>query len=429
MASIQWQDFAIKIGLKRSEGYPIAVLDSPAGETPPGVFFTLPWDEEESTQILFQLRRLSTKYAFFQDFGERLFDALFQGYVKARYDESLGLIAERGVLRLRLIIEAPELAILPWELLYDGERHEFLGLSEQISIIRHLAIGRPQKSLGVEHPLRVLVVMSSPKDLHPIAIERERELIAQTLAPLEAKNVVRTEFLEHATIETLRQKLKETFHVLHFVGHGRFDNRGGCLLLEDTEGWSDELDSLVLGYLLPSSVRLVLLNSCEGARGASGNVDKPTHAGFTGVAQALVEKGVPAVVAMQFKIVEQSARSLVREFYTELTKFQEVDQCISYARKALLSEWGSDYMDWATPVLFLRSKSGKIFQDQPKNVVEEEPTILKLGPKVEIRHPVCGTATFPWSPTASSPLNIEITNASVLIRTFESPDSEGTDND
>ena len=55
-----------------------------------------------------------------RDFGRDLFDALIQGDVRSRFDASLAE-AERAdrPLRVRLRFDAPALAALPWEFLYD----------------------------------------------------------------------------------------------------------------------------------------------------------------------------------------------------------------------------------------------------------------------------------------------------------------------
>jgi len=430
MTSAQWQDLAIKIGLKQGKQYPVDVLESPAGETTSSTPLELPWSEDELEQVLLQLRQFSTNALFLREFGDRLFASLFQGYVRARYDESLGRVAEQGGLRLRLRIEDPQLAVLPWELLYDRERREFLGLSKQVQVIRYLPIGRPVAKLEVKPPLRLLVVMSSPKDTRPISIEREKTLILQALSSLVAKGMVQVEFLEHTNKKALREKVKADFHVLHFMGHGRFEGEVGYLLLEDSDGWTDPLDGRMLAvFLKGTSIRLVVLNACEGARGAPENVDEPTYAGFVGVAHALVEAGLPAVVAMQFKITEPSALCFAREFYKALAEFQEVDQCVANTREALLSECGWDYADWATPVLFLRARSGAVFQSQPTKPLDEGRIIIKTGETLMIHHPVCGTWSIPVLPTTGSPFIIEITSTTVLIRHSEFSEHEGAGDD
>jgi CHAT domain-containing protein len=62
----------------------------------------------------------------------------------------------------------------------------------------------------------------------------------------------------------------EPFHILHFIGHGGFDKvvEDGVLHFEDATGMSDPIQGYLLGNTLRdhTSLRLAVLNACEGAR-------------------------------------------------------------------------------------------------------------------------------------------------------------------
>src|SRR5204863_337947 len=67
----------------------------------------------------------------------------------------------------------------------------------------------------------------------------------------------------------LRQVLQDgSFHILHFVGHSDFVGGEGVLLLEDDQGGRAYVSASQLVNLLgdQSTLRLVVLNSCEDAR-------------------------------------------------------------------------------------------------------------------------------------------------------------------
>ncbi len=83
-----------------------------------------------------------------------------------------------------------------------------------------------------------------------------------------------------------------------------------------------------------------------------------TPTGPAGLAQGLVRRDIGAVVAMQFPISDGAASTFSREFYGATADGFPVDQAVTNARKALLAEFGSE---WATPVLFLRSPDGVVF--------------------------------------------------------------------
>ena len=100
------------------------------------------------------------------------------------------------------------------------------------------------------------------------------------------------------------------------------------------------------------SLRLVVLNACEGARSAG---DDP----LGGVAQALVRQGIPAVIAMQFEISDPAALVFSKSFYQALADGLPVDVAMVEARMAMFAE--GHEVEWATPVLYLRSPDGRVF--------------------------------------------------------------------
>ena len=147
-----------------------------------------------------------------------------------------------------------------------------------------------------------------------------------------------------------------TYHILHYVGHGDFTASGeGVLFLEGADGGHAELDATELANLVgdQTSLRLVVLNSCEGAR---TTLTDP----FAGVATTLLQLGVPAVVAMQFEISDEAAILFAEELYTNLIGRQApIDAAVSEARKAIYIEQGT--VEWATPVLFMGETDVALF--------------------------------------------------------------------
>ena len=126
--------------------------------------------------------------------------------------------------------------------------------------------------------------------------------------------------------------LGEPVHILHFVGHGVFDesSQAGSLALEDARGRPHLVQGEQLATLLRNhpAMRLAYLNACEGALASGQSV-------FTGVAQTLVQEGVPAAVAMQAEISDTGAIELARTFYTALAGGRPVDAALTQARVAL----------------------------------------------------------------------------------------------
>jgi 3',5'-cyclic AMP phosphodiesterase CpdA len=322
------------------------------------------WTDEEPATWLTQLELGQMDSNALAAIGKQLFRALFHDHVRDSYVEARG--ATRTRLRLRLWFDVPELQALPWELLYDAGRHEFLALSSKALITRYLSVPQGTPPLAIKPPLRLLVVTASPSDQPNLDVDAEEAAIRAALAPLEAESLVRVESLPHAQVMDLRDALRDHVpHILHFVGHGAMGPEGGALLLEDADGLARLLPADDLRILLQNTptVRLAVLNACVTARGDAdvARLDEQRRA-VLGVGPELVRAGLGAVVAMQFPLGDVSAHLFAQDFYRTLARLEPVDLAVARAREALRIEMGRSSRDWATPVLFLRAPDGIIFQ-------------------------------------------------------------------
>jgi hypothetical protein len=284
--------------------------------------------------------------------GGRLFDTLFVGELRNGLRDTMTLAQRDGrPLRLRLRLDAtPELAALPWELLRDDERDRFLAVSSQVQVVRHLGRPEPVRDVALDGPLRVLVVVSSPSDLPPLAVEREWQLLVDEVQPLVDAGRLELRRVEPPTFEQLgRELLDGPWHVFHFIGHG--EQGAASLAFCDAGGRADPVSADALAVALADSValRLAVLNACHTAE-ASG------HDAFGGVAHELLEHSLPAVVAMQFAISDAAAVVFAGRFYAAISHGWAVDRAVGDARTALYRR-GSE---WATPVVHLRG-DGVVF--------------------------------------------------------------------
>lgn len=259
-------------------------------------------------------------------------------------------------LRLRLHLLAPELWDCPWELLFDPARG-FLATLPSTPVLRYVESAEPIRPLRVKPPIRVLAVAAHPEGFSPLAVRDELEGLQRSLADLQHAEWVELETLEGATRDTLRRKLYEkNFHILHFIGHGTFDleRGGGVILLEGEGGGPDPMGSPELSVLLGAhpELRLVVLNVCHGAK---GNGTEP----FSGLAQSLIQRGLPAVVAMQSAISDRAAILFSRCFYESLARREPIDRAISKTRNAMFVQGFTT--EWGSPVLATRSPDCRIF--------------------------------------------------------------------
>ncbi|HRJ43762.1 MAG TPA: CHAT domain-containing protein, partial [Caldilineaceae bacterium] len=346
----QYQPFNIAIEPAQG-GYRVQVLDSPDGQTEG--FFVLPFTHSPAGWVSGQ--------SSLEDIGGQLFNALFEGPVGEQLRASQARTSTAAGLRINLRLNnAPELASLPWELLYDTTHHRFLALSQRTPINRYLALPLAEEKLVVQPPLRILALLCAPTDYEPqlqVDVEYAR-LQAALQAPIHATDVV-LDKLDNATWPALQSYLRQhPVHILHFVGHGYYDARdnSGGLIFEDDAGLGQKISARRLAPLLHShsSLRLAVLNACAGA--VASSVDP-----FTGVAQTLAQQGLPAVVAMQQAISDQAAVLFAETLYAAIADHYPLDAALSQARIALN---GSSSREWATPVLFLRSADAAIFSPQ-----------------------------------------------------------------
>jgi CHAT domain-containing protein len=269
---------------------------------------------------------------------------VFQDDLKLSLRRSLDEVERRGEgLRIRLrFSDAPELASLPWEFLFSESSDQFLVLSAWTPIVRYLDLTQRIEPLTVTGPLRILAMISSPHDYPALDVAEEWRRIESALAPLIDRGAVTIERADNATLLELQHRLRKAeYHIFHFLGHGGFDEKSGdgVLVLEDGQNRSRLVAGRDLGTILRDhrSLRLAVLNACEGARASDTDP-------FSGAAQSLVKKGIPAVVAMQFEITDDAAITFAQEFYGAITDAYPVDAAIGEARRAIFG-LGND-IEW-----------------------------------------------------------------------------------
>ena len=305
------------------------------------------------------VRRLPTAGEIhIQEFGSGLFDAIFQLPVWELFAETRHQASpDDKSLVLRLSIEPPELATLPWELLYDTRRDEYLSLT--MPVVRRILTADSRRPLEVDEPLRILGMVAAPGRLAALDGGHERSQLERALAGLRQDQKVDLAWANGQTWWDMQRALEnDDYHILHFVGHGGFDERGGegVLALEAEDGSVYQLVASDLAMLLSeqsSSLRLVLLNSCESARSTAED-------NFSSTASVLIRHGIPAVVAMQFEISDSAAITFCRGFYTAIAVGRSIEEAVTRGRRAIkLTNRGS--FEWTTPVAYCRAEAGPLF--------------------------------------------------------------------
>ncbi len=306
--------------------------------------------------------------------GRRLFSLLAsnQEFTKA-WAEIRGQKSQRRI-RLRIDQKVPELHRLPWECLRDDDNHD-LAASAATPFSRYLAGTWQPGSPILIRPIKILVAIADPDNLEtyslqPIERDLESELLKEAIAGLEE---VELDILDGpCTLSAIEEKLQAGYHILHFVGHGKFSEKREemALYLADKDNQvalvnGQELADMLTRQLADldaqrnDKLRLVFLASCETAK----HKQNPSDA-FRAVAPALVAAGVPAVMAMQDLVSVDTARQFSQTFYQQLLAHGQVDLAGNKARSALIT---AKRPDAAVPVLFMRLRSGSLL-DKPGQI-------------------------------------------------------------
>jgi CHAT domain/NACHT domain len=372
----EYLDFELRLERGNGQAYAVSVLRSPAGEASGTMDLPLNFAALQThlsavadarsangARSLTGTRRMdledeteSDPLQHAREIGDSLFKALLTGDILTCYRTSLHQAREEGKgLRLRLRVQAPDLAALPWEYLMDvGFRP--LTLSSQTPLVRHIEVPVAAGRLRLKPPIRVLGMVGSHECLD---VETEKTLMGQALEHLRSNGTMSLEWVQGHTWRDLQAALRTgEYHVFHFIGHGAFDETCGVgkLSLQGENGGHYLLDAEDLARMITDheSIRLVVLNSCEGARASQSNL-------FSSTGAILARSGVPGVVSMQYEISDKAALEFSRTFYDSMASGMPVEFAVSEARSSIQMTM-KDTLEWATPVLHLRAGDGLLFE-------------------------------------------------------------------
>jgi CHAT domain-containing protein len=107
----------------------------------------------------------------------------------------------------------------------------------------------------------------------------------------------------------LQNALHQPFHILHYDGHAGFDpvkNQGFLVMCDEKNRRKDVYAETLATFLNNTSIRLVVLTACKTAEDASLKR-------YAGLAQQLmVRNNLPAVIAMQFDIIDDAAIAFIQ---------------------------------------------------------------------------------------------------------------------
>ncbi|MGQ9876251.1 MAG: CHAT domain-containing protein [Chloroflexus sp.] len=272
------------------------------------------------------------------------------------------------------------LAALPWELLWADEPTPLLTERRLAATIerRLKHTGPPPALTPGRGALRILAL--SPQAGIPMELRQiERSARMHALQPLLERNLAEVRELSPVSRRELERVVREwSPDVIHYYGHGRYEQGSGALLLDRERGgeeWTPP-DALAAAF---GGVQMVVLHACQGAMATPGVTL------LSSVAPALSLAGVPVVIGMQFTIRADAATRIAGIVYAGLAQGRSVQEALAAARIALyVGE--TDQVSWFVPALYVRSRShGPIYLRPPT----DQPPVLTLGvsSSSQPRHP------------------------------------------
>jgi hypothetical protein len=295
------------------------------------------------------------------EMGQALTDSLFSDpKIHSFYSSAKATFERNGrILRLRLAIgpSVPELNDLPWELLRDPDTQAPLSTSERMLFSRFMQSSdwRAVK-LNAKPQLKVLIAVSAPRDvadyqMAEVDVDGEVSRAREALGGIECSVIGQAESL---TPQLFIDSLRKAPDIVYLVSHGSFPkDMEPVLFFED----DDEKTQIIKAGDLAQRIceltqlpRLIVLASCESAgRGGLG----PSMGSF---APRLANAGIPAILAMQGRISQETVKRMMPVFFHELLADGQIDRALGVARGVV-----RDQLDFWVPALFLRLRSGRIW--------------------------------------------------------------------
>ncbi len=307
-----------------------------------------------------------------------LMDFTLRDQFLAAVDEA-GFHDSHGV-RLRLLVEAPDLQDLPWELLHLPDLG-FVALRPDVSLVRTRGGRVPENTpLQREGTVEVALVANtcglrfpaSCKD-RPLGLDRVPEAamvmnrVSQIFEPYHGSGIVVIGTWNNLPRAHLQAEMRNLPRVIVSFGHGvTLDSNGcpcddpyapgakGCLVVPIPRAGSEPIPLReITGWTKGVSPGLWILFHCHLARHAAAFMTDSTR----------------AVLAMQSLLTVQGGQ-LVEDFCAWLlsTEGDALENAVSFLRRRLASlerkmaqqQLGKDGLpDWCTPVLYLQaSESG-----------------------------------------------------------------------
>jgi hypothetical protein len=310
--------------------------------------------------------------------GKILYTALFQGAIRARFEEVLVRRRDQPVI-VAISFEDEmdkDLSQLPWEHAWvprDGPRGDIYLATDRFLSFERTLHSEPVASDQEEPPqgLSVLVVRADPPRSQGVREGDEVTFVEYVVDKVQAsaKNVsgMYVEVLENPTPEELGDALEaEAYDVVHYIGFGRFTSGADELVLGSAGGGVDYAGIGTLSESLRRGApKLVVLQFGKVA-------PDMVPADFTLIAPDLLRQEVPAVVAFQYPVRFKDAAQFNHSLYEALAAGRSVETAVQEGRTKLAIE-GTNRPSVSPALFMLRPGPLRLAAPSPGNAETTQP--------------------------------------------------------
>ncbi len=312
--------------------------------------------------------------------GIQLFEKLFVGDIQRSLIEAGRAVLHNHNLRLTFVGPRDYLRY-PLEFLHD--RADYLILKHPIKrFVTSVRATRGTADFNLlldelkarKEKLKILLIASNTSGptesgrLPPIDyVDQEIDEISAYLKQLLPTRYFTIDVLhtEQATLSEILTRLEGCkYHILHYAGHGYHDERfpdKSCLFFWEQEGCKGKVKALSISTLKNVlsrrgfDLRFLYLSCCSG--NASSGEAALLSDNFLGIADGLIQTGIPAVLGFRWSISDDGARELAQSFYRHLFEKGKYDlsTALFNARCEVAgSENGQEFGDWLAPILIVQ---------------------------------------------------------------------------
>lgn len=328
----------------------------------------------------------------FKVLGEHLYRLAFPGDVGSMFVAAHDEARTTGAtLRVVLSIKDAEaerwLADLPWEFLYRPDPNGFFLAAESSFVLSRFLDYREGRADIVPHPLplKVLSVVAVPSASADVGLDAIRAAAWELAATLQSdpNRVV----VESVPWERLAPGRAEGKDVIHVIGVARASGGTMEIDLPGSAGQSEQEIVRLAEAPTPRPAgwqppRLVVLHLLE-----ANPFDYA--ATFGDHARALVRKGVPAVLAMQYPMPPGEMVGFATAFYDALSRGTPVDEAVQGARGRFRQQpAGATDRLFGAPVLYLQAADSRLVPPPGPTPAPEPATTPAPVPAPPVETPV-----------------------------------------